>query len=59
MADLLAIKQFYISRPKGMEVDHILPLQGKDVSGLHTLNNLQYLTKSDNASKGNRVKVGY
>jgi hypothetical protein len=38
---------------RGLEVDHIVPLQGKRVSGLHTEANLQLLTKSANCSKGN------
>ena len=53
-ADLEAIKQFYLNCPKGMTVDHIIPMQGENVSGFHVLNNLQYLTQSDNSKKGNK-----
>ena len=56
-ADLEAIKKFYDNCPEGYAVDHIVPLQGVNISGLHVLNNLQYLTKSENSKKGNRYAV--
>jgi hypothetical protein len=36
-------------------VDHMLPLQGKFVSGLHVPTNLQVIPAVDNIRKGNRV----
>jgi len=53
-ADLKAIKEFYQNRPEGCHVDHIIPLQGKDICGLHVLENLQYLPAKDNLRKGNQ-----
>lgn len=53
-ANINKIKEIYNKCPKGFHVDHIIPLQGKLVSGLHVEYNLQYLTPSENTSKGNR-----
>lgn len=39
----------------GFEVDHIIPLNGENVCGLHTPANLQVLTRAENARKGNKV----
>jgi hypothetical protein len=40
------------------EVDHIIPLQGELVSGLHVHYNLQILPRDQNRSKGNKLQ-GY
>ena len=50
------IKDFYLNCPEGYHVDHIIPLQGENVSGLHVLANLQYLTIQDNKIKGNKYE---
>ena len=52
--DFENINFFYECRPAGCHVDHIIPLNGKNVSGLHVPNNLQWLPAHDNIVKGNR-----
>lgn len=55
-ADTEAIKQFYADCPKGFHVDHIIPLQGKLVSGFNVIENLQYLPKLENETKSNKFE---
>jgi len=38
-------------------VDHIIPLQGKKVSGLHVFSNLRVIPGSDNVKKSNKYPV--
>ena len=39
------------------EVDHILPLRGENVSGLHVPTNLQVIPKADNRAKQNHYLI--
>lgn len=58
-ADNSKIKQLYVECPEGFQVDHIIPLKNKNVSGLHVEFNLQYLTKKDNNMKRNKFDSTY
>jgi hypothetical protein len=55
--DMDRIKEIYNNRPNGYEVDHIIPLCSKNVSGLHIPENLQYLRAEINRTKNNKFIV--
>jgi 5-methylcytosine-specific restriction endonuclease McrA len=51
-ADMELIREIYLNCPEGYEVDHIIPISK---GGLHHQDNLQYLTISENRSKGDKI----
>jgi len=60
-ADRELIKELYevarkLTEQTGIphEVDHVIPLQGKNVSGFHVENNLQVIPASENRRKSNK-----
>ncbi|MCK5601470.1 hypothetical protein KAR91_06370 [Candidatus Pacearchaeota archaeon] len=65
-SDEWVVKQYYILSKKlsniyneKFVVDHTIPLQGKNVSGLHVHNNLQIITEKENLKKSNKFEPIY
>lgn len=57
-ANLKAIEAVYAEAARlGLEVDHVIPLRGQMVCGLHVEGNLRLLTKLENQQKGCRYEV--
>ena len=50
----IKINEAYKSRGDGDSVDHVIPLKGKRVSGLHTPDNLKVIPWTENHKKKNR-----
>jgi len=62
-ANLKEISDFYANRPDGFHVDHVIPLRGlidgRPVSGLNVIWNLQYLSALENQKKHCRITEDY
>lgn len=57
-ANLEIISRIYACA-EDYHVDHIIPLQGKHVCGLHVENNLQYLSVEENLRKSNKFNTDW
>jgi hypothetical protein len=58
-AELVEIEYLYMYNqimPGTWEVDHIVPLQGKTICGLHTPENLQVISAKENRMKSNKFR---
>jgi hypothetical protein len=57
-ADHETTKAFIAKCPEGYVIDHVVPLQGSNVCGLHVHWNLAYLSPADNGAKKNKFDPG-
>ena len=56
-ADKKAISEIYKeAKRRGLTVDHVIPVMGKLVSGLHVANNLQLIPLTENIRKHNKYE---
>ena len=54
-SDRSQIDAFVNACPPDYHLDHIIPLRGQNVCGLHVLENLQYLPAQENLRKSNKL----
>lgn len=52
------VRRIYAECPDGWHVDHIIPVNGETVCGLHVPENLQHLPAKINQAKGNSFDEG-
>jgi hypothetical protein len=57
-ANLERIREVYASRIPGEHVDHIIPIRGETVCGLHVENNLRVISAEENLRKSNKLIEG-
>lgn len=57
IADFVPVCQQLIDAGEGFELDHVIPIKGKNVSGLHVPSNVRVVLKSVNRTKFNTFKI--